>query len=735
MTELTAAQHRAVDRMQVRIEHLDTLLSLAGEVIITSANLQDLERRANSAAATGGAFNQDSLHLIKASNEATRRISQDLHDLVMAIRLVEIDEVFRLLRRPARDLCRNLGHDADVVFTGGDTLIDKALAERLIDPLLHLLRNAIDHGIEAPMDRKQADKPLRGRVEIAAIDAEHHTEIRVSDDGAGVDEARVRTLAAEPLGDRAATLPLLQLLCQPGLSTAASVSATSGRGVGLDLVRSVIDEFGGEIDLATAPGRGTAFTLRIPKLRAVNIIDALTLRAGPDLYALPIEQVVASIGLQPDAIRTAFDRSRHFLYQGEVVPLFCLQEVLGQDGLDKGTTPLPVIILRGRTGQAAFVVSEFLGPQKLVNIPLDDDLGHHPAIGGTAVFTGGRLGLTVDVDALVATVQGQAEIASAADAITAAVTGAAGRQAGLTHRPRSAGSAHPGGGTPASSRSAAAGDGTPGSANQSGGARGPDVAADLPAETDEAANLRGELQHGLQRLQESLLSLEADPGDGAHLHHAFRRLHAAKGHFTVLDADGPAALAHQLETVLDYLRADRLALTPERMDLLLDGVTYLADAAARLPGVPADPPAGLLASLQELTETETVAAEDGATLGDLVRQPFELSPTVQLQVLSALKRGERTYETYLRFDPGRQPSFMAAYILLRRVGSTGTVLATLPSITDIEQGRCGREVKVLWSSALDEGAVDGLWERLAPLYNLHEQRTIPTTIFRYEGPG
>jgi len=107
-------------------------------------------------------------------------------------------------------------------------------------------------------------------------------------------------------------------------------------------------------------------------------------------------------------------------------------------------------------------------------------------------------------------------------------------------------------------------------------------------------------------------------------------------------------------------------------------------------------------------------------------------PTVQLQVLSALKRGERTYETYLNFDPGRQPSFLAAYLLLRRVGKAGNVLATLPAVQDIEAGRCGREVKVLWSTPLDEPEVNSLYDRLAQLYNLREHRSIPTTIFRYE---
>ncbi len=700
MTEVATVQKTSVDRMQVRIAHLDTLLSLAGEVIITSANLQDLERQVG----TGGNVGQDGVHLIKASNEATRRISQDLHDLVMAIRLVEIGETFRVLRRPVRDLCRNLGREAEVEFEGADVLIDKALAERLVDPLLHLLRNAVDHGIEPPIERKGAGKTMGGRIVVRATDSEHFTEITVSDDGAGIDEATVRAAGRRELGDAAQRLPLRDLLCTPGLSTVAKVTATSGRGVGLDLVRNVVDEFDGEFSVETVAGKGSEFAMRIPKLRAVNIVDALTLRAGTGLFALPIDQVVANLGLPRDEIRTAFDRERHFLYQDQVVPLFDLQGVLGEVAEADLPALMPVIVLRSRAGLAAFVVSEFLGPQKLVNIPLDENMGHHVAIAGTAVFTGGTLGLTLDVDTLVAEVLGDRSALQTAKRTAAAISEAAW-------------SVDPAAASPTPSQDTT----TPASGDVD------------HTDREEAEDLRQELQSCLQRLQDTLLSLEGDPTSADHLNGAFRLLHAVKGHFTVLDAEGPATLAHHLETVLDYLRAERLNLTQDRMDQLLDGVTHLIAAADQLPGVPADPPSTLLAALHELTANETVAAEDGVALGDLIRQPFDLSPTMQLQVLSALKRGERTYETYLRFDPGRQPGFLAAYLLLRRIGKAGTVLATVPSVTDIEQGRCGREVKVLWSTSLTETDVDALHDRLAPQYSLHEHRTVPTTIFSLGG--
>ncbi|MBD3222046.1 hypothetical protein GF314_12475 [bacterium] len=700
MTDVATTQKRTVDRMQVKLDHLDTLLSLAGEVIITAANLQDLERRANATVTGSGNLGDEGLDLIKTANQSTRRISQDLHNLVMAIRLVEIEETFRLLRRPVRDLSRNLGRDVEVVFEGSETAIDKALAERLLDPLLHLLRNAIDHGIEPSIDRKRAGKDVTGRVRVVAHDDDHETVITVEDDGRGIDEAAVRAAAREKFGAGWDDQPLLTLLCQPGLSTASEVTGTSGRGVGLDLVRTVVDEFDGELDVETRPGAGTRFTLTIPKLRAVNIIDALTLSAGGTLYALPIDKVVANLGLARDEVNTAFDRGRHITYQGRIVPLHDLQDSLGEPELDADQPVLPVIVLRGRAGEAAFQVSEFLGPQKLVNIPLDEGLDHHPAVAGTTVFTGGKLGLTLDVDTLVAMALGLETDREIADRLVGTV--------GDVVRNDDTGVA-------ASDRAPEAGA----------------VGSPAAAEGDEAENLQHELLTSLEKLQDSLITLESDPDDRDELHHAFRRLHAAKGHFSVLEAEPQAIFAHHLETALDYLRAGRLALSAERMDLLLDGVSYLMDTARQLPTPPETFPTEIMATLQELTASETVAAEDGRELANLVRQPFNLTPTAQLQVLSALKRGERTYETYLRFDPGRQPSFLAAYLLLRRIGKSGTVLATLPEVSDIEQGRCGPELKILWSVNLDD--VDPLLDRLAALYRIHEHNSVPTTIFRYEG--
>jgi len=701
MTEIAQAGRGMVDRMQVRIEHLDKLLSLAGEVIITSANLQDLERRAQDSVARREPFPSDGLDMIKTSNESSRRISQDLHDLVMAIRLVRIGDTFRLFRRPVRDLCRALGRDVELVFEGEETMVDKALAERLVDPLLHLLRNAVDHGIEAPLERTRAGKSARGRLVLTARDGEHTTEISVSDDGRGIDAAAVRRAAEESGGGETETA--LDILCRPGFSLAGEVTSTSGRGVGLDLVRALVDEFDGELTLESEPGRGALFRMEIPKLRAVNIIDALTLRAGRRLYALPIERVVASLGVPPGEIRSAFSRDRFFTYQGDVVPVRDLEELLGAAPVEMEGGEIPLVVVQGKRRRLALVISEFLGPQKLVHMPLDDFIRRAAGVAGTAIFTGGRLGLTLDIDELIGSVLGS-------DGSSLSRTGSPAAEA--EERASSAGERS------AEGREESAADRTP-----SG-----DVSASLSLDEADAAELAEEVSQNLAALQDAFLNMESDPESADHLNEAFRRLHAVKGNFTMLEAERAAETAHHLETVLDFLRARRLERTPERMDLLLDGVGYLVRAREALPGPAPERPEDLVRRLTEETAEES-ASRSVENAGDLIGRTFALSPTLELQTLSAMKRGERILETFFVFRPGRQADFLVAYLLLRRLGLRGKVLATIPSVDEIERGNCGSAVKVLWSTAMEEAETAAWIGRLAGRYNLTEHGSVPATVF------
>lgn len=716
MTELLQVRRGTIDRMQVRISHLDRLLSLAGEVIITSANLQELERRVRESVSRGQALRPESLEVVKTSNEASRRVSQDLHDLVMAIRLVEIGETLRLFRRPVRDLARNLGRDVELLFEGEETLVDKALAERLVDPLLHLLRNAVDHGLEAPLERARAGKTPQGRVTVTAVDREHHTEIAVSDDGRGIDSAAVRAEAfARGLSVEGASLA--DILCRPGFSMAAAVTATSGRGVGLDLVRTTVEDFGGTVAVETTPGQGTIFRLTVPKLRAVNIVDALTMRAGHRLFALPIEHVVFSLAVNATQVKNALGRGRYFTHRGEALVLHDLLDLLGEQPADERPDPVPVVVVQGKAGRIALSITEFLGPQKLVNVPLNGSWDRARAVAGTAIFTGGRLGLTLNVDALA----------------LEALGGGAGTPGGGLAEAESGVEFAPVPGTkqaPPGGRGERAGTGV-GAGGGTGAPAAASAGAALRLEAADAEELRSELRQNLQKLQESLLDLESAPGEVEPLHEAFRRLHAAKGNFTMLEAEAAAGMAHHLETLLDLLRAHRVELEPRRVDLLLDAAGWLLRAA--------DAPLGAFPEGDDGLRDRLVAEAESGLSGhaadsetDLLGRNFALTPTLELQVLCAVKRGERTLETFVRFDPGRQPEFLTAYLILRRLGMHGTVLATLPGVEEIEQGLCGTAVKVLWSTARDEEGLADLFEQLGRFYGLSEASSVPVTVFRYE---
>lgn len=197
----------------------------------------------------------------------------------------------------------------------------------------------------------------------------------------------------------------------------------------------------------------------------------------------------------------------------------------------------------------------------------------------------------------------------------------------------------------------------------------------------------------------------------------------------MLECEAAAEVAHQLETILDYLRSGRTGMTPERMDLCLDGVSHLNEAAQALPDEPAPPPADLLERLAAEVarrDEERVSLSDR----DLVGQAFALTPTIELQVLSALKRGETTLETFIAFEPGRQADFLVAYLILRRIGLHGTVLASLPPVDEIEKGECGTALKLLWSTPLTHEELDDLFLELGPLYSIMEHHSTPTAVFQ-----
>jgi chemotaxis protein histidine kinase CheA len=724
----TIHQH-GVDRMLVRLEHLDKLLNLAGEVIITSSTLHELQRDMTDAVTHNRPMSEVELQIIKSADEASARISQDLHDLVMAIRMVEIGETFKLFRRPVRDLARNLKKDIELKVEGEKVLVDKALAERLVEPLLHMLRNAADHGLETPIERIHANKNEKGIILLKAVEHEHETEIIISDDGRGIDETKIFE-RVKKLGLTKQIDPqpeLLPILCLSGFSTKEKATDTSGRGVGLDLVNAMVQEFSGTIELENHPRSGCSFKLHIPKLKAVNIIDALIVRCSNTLYALSIDKVVSLQGIKPENIQASMDRERFIKYLGEPLALFDLSELLGSEpsAIDNPEI-IPVVIIEGRKDKIACIVTEFLAPSKLVNVPLATDMFDRDVSGiaGTCIISGGRVGITVDVDMVVAMATGeplkQDEGHSNASAFSQS------KDAESTHEsnnsiPESASMSHSQEELIAKSKLSVQRDRIANRIEESS-------QKDL-TDTD-ISDLLTELSRGLLELQDAVLSLENN-NDPEIMREAFRRLHAAKGNFTMLGVSTLASLAHELETLLDHLRKGELEITQELTDLMLDGVAELINATNALPQKIFEPNTGLLSRIDQamrLIEGAAPITDPDKVLGT----SFSLVPTVELQLLGSLKQKGCAYETFIRFNQGRQASFLVAYLTLRKLCYYGTILATLPSITDIENGFCNNAIKILWASSLTLPEIDAAINKWAPFFNIAEHRSIPTTVFRYD---
>ena len=290
-------RRRARPRMRVDAERLDELMDRVGELVIAQARLTQI-----------AAMSSDGN--LKTIAEEIERLSSGLRDTTMGIRMVPIGTLFSRFRRLVHDLSRDLGKEIEFITTGEDTELDKTMIERLADPLVHLIRNSVDHGLEGADKRLKAGKPAKGTVRLSAVYAGAEVAISVTDDGAGLNADRIRA-KAEEAGPASRQTPsiteqeLCQLIFAPGFSTAKEVTSLSGRGVGMDVVKRTIDGLRGSIDVATTPGQGSTMTLRLPLTLA--IIDGMLVRVGNGRYTIPLSAVEECVEL-PEGVEASCAR-------------------------------------------------------------------------------------------------------------------------------------------------------------------------------------------------------------------------------------------------------------------------------------------------------------------------------------------------------------------------------------------------------------------------------------------
>lgn len=383
------AQQKAktVDSIRVPAERLDELMDRVGELVIAQSRLAQV------AVASGDPQ-------VKAVAEELERLAHELREKTMGIRTVPISSLFGRFRRLIHDLAHELGKEIELVTVGEDTELDKTVIERLNDPLIHLIRNAIDHGLEGPDGRRAASKPAAGRITLSARHAGAEVLVSIIDDGKGLDKARIQARAEEHgLIQRDARLSeaeLFQLIFQPGFSTAKTVTSLSGRGVGMDVVKRTIEGLRGKIDITSTQGAGTELTLRLPLTLA--IIDGLLVRVGRGRYILPLSAVEECVELT--AAEDARSRGRSFLnIRGELVPFLRLRELFNAampaDRYQK------VVIVSFGDLRVGLVVDQVIGNHQTVIKSLSKLHAGIETFSGATILGDGGVALILDIAHLV----------------------------------------------------------------------------------------------------------------------------------------------------------------------------------------------------------------------------------------------------------------------------------------------------------------------------------------------
>ena len=394
--------------MRVDVERLDNLMNLVGEMVIDKTRLEqlgkDLSDRYSGDEYVGT--------LVDATTHMGR-ITNELQEEVMRSRMFPVENVFNRFPRMVRDLAKKAGKKVNFVVEGKETELDRSVVEEIGDPLIHLLRNAIDHGIESVEDRVAAGKPEEGTITLSARHEENHIVITVRDNGKGIDGATVRDKAlskglltpeaAERLKDSEA----VDLIFLPGLSTAGSVSEVSGRGVGMDIVKNNIEKLNGTVSISTELGVGSVFEIKIPLTLA--IIRALLIGLDSRVFAIPLVSVKETIESRAEDVQTV--RGREVIrLRGEVLPLLRLAEsyrslkppVFDDSAISNGEAATHSFVVAVRLGdrQVGLVVDKLLGEQEVVIKSLGEFIGDVDGIAGATILGDGSLAMIVDVNSL-----------------------------------------------------------------------------------------------------------------------------------------------------------------------------------------------------------------------------------------------------------------------------------------------------------------------------------------------
>jgi two-component system chemotaxis sensor kinase CheA len=384
--------------VKVNTTKLDNLLDMVGELVIAQSMVQ-----------ANPHVQQIADRKLHTDLAQVSRITTDLQKSTMAMRMVPIKQTFQKMVRVARDTAKKQGKDVNLVLKGESTEIDRNMVEKFYDPLMHMVRNSVDHGLESPDERKQIGKPVQGKVILSAYHKGGSVCVEIKDDGKGLNKDRILQKAIKQgmvnEGDSLKDEEIFKLIMQPGFSTAEKVTEISGRGVGMDVVQKTIDSLRGKIDIKSTPGEGTVFTIALPLTLA--IIDGMVVQVAGERYILPTVAVAESLRPVNKDYSTVQGRGEMIMIRGNLIPLVRLHEIVEATPEFQDPWDALVVVIEHHGSKCCLLVDRLIGRQEVVIKSLGESLKHVKVAAGGAIMGDGRVGLILDVEGVFKSHQGQ----------------------------------------------------------------------------------------------------------------------------------------------------------------------------------------------------------------------------------------------------------------------------------------------------------------------------------------
>lgn len=394
-TKTIMETRRAVQTIRVNVERLERLMNLVGELVIDQTRIAQVRSILHNRYTSDETIDE----LEQISNHISRVVGE-LQESMMKTRMLPIEQLFNRFPRMVRDLSNTLGKEVNLVIEGQDTELDRTVIEEIGDPLIHLIRNALDHGIEKAEVRKKAKKPIKGTLRITASHQENQVVLTIEDDGAGIDPEKVKQSAiqkelitaqeAEGMTEQ----ELIELIFQPGFSTAKTVSDISGRGVGMDIVRSHIEKLNGLIDVDTRLGKGTKFTIKLPLTLA--ILTGLLIKLNGRTYALPMSSVVEIVRIPVSEMNSVKGQAVAVI-RDKALPLIWLHDHFGMERQKRKHKNVFIVVVGVAEKRLGLVVDELIGNQEIVVKSIGSYIGKIDGISGATILGDGSVSLILDV--------------------------------------------------------------------------------------------------------------------------------------------------------------------------------------------------------------------------------------------------------------------------------------------------------------------------------------------------